>query len=144
MEGAKSGLCRVSLDRPTKNGSVLHGLQTNMGPGVIILQEKDCHLLWPDSGSSSLQLSQRCDVTVWVDGLPRFQEIQKDHPFPIPKDCAQHFTLWGLCPESFSPMKNSRHQSTCCHFDSGSWWWYHVLSLMMRSRELTFRPVLVQ
>jgi len=29
-----------------------------MGSGVIMLQEKGCLLLWPDSGNSSLQLSQ--------------------------------------------------------------------------------------
>ena len=71
---------------------MLHGLQTGMGPGVVVLQEKGCLLLWPDSGNSSLQLSQRRDVVVRVDGLSRFKEIQKDHPFPIPKDSAQHFT----------------------------------------------------
>ena len=40
-----------------KIDSVLHGLQTGMGPGVIMLQEKGCLLLWPGSGNSSLQLS---------------------------------------------------------------------------------------
>ena len=65
---------------------MLHGLQTGMGPGVVVLQEKCCLLLWPDSGNSSLQLSQRPDVAVRVDGLSGFKEIQKDQPFPIPKD----------------------------------------------------------
>ena len=37
-----------------------------MGPGVVVLQEKCCLLLWPDSGNSSLQLSQRCYVAVRV------------------------------------------------------------------------------
>ena len=47
----------VWYDSPAKNDNVLHGLQTGMGPGVIVLQEKGCLLLWPDSGNSSLQLS---------------------------------------------------------------------------------------
>ena len=64
---------------------MLHGLQTGMGPGVIVLPEKGCFLLWPDSGNSSLQLGQSRDVAVIVDGLSGFKEIQKDHPFPLPK-----------------------------------------------------------
>jgi len=53
----------------TQDGNVLHGIQTGMGPGIVVLQEKGCLLLWPDSGNSSLQLSQRRDVAVRVDGL---------------------------------------------------------------------------
>lgn len=45
-------------------------------------------LLQPDSGSLSLQLNQCRDGMVRVDGLFGFQEIQKDHCFSIPKDCA--------------------------------------------------------
>jgi hypothetical protein len=63
-----------------------------MGPGVIMLQEKGYLLLWPDSGNWGLQLSQRRNVAVRVDGLSGFQEIQEDHFFPIPKDSAYHFT----------------------------------------------------
>jgi len=77
---------------PAKIDNVLHGLQTGMGPGVIMLQEKACLLLWPDSGNSSLQLSQRRDVVVRVDCLSGFNEIQKDQPFPLPKDSAHHST----------------------------------------------------
>jgi len=40
-----------------------------MGPRVIVLQEKGCPLLWPDSGSSSTELSQLCNVTVRIDGF---------------------------------------------------------------------------
>jgi len=47
----------VWYDSPAKIENVLHGLQIGMGPGVIVLQEKCCLLLWPDSGNSSLQLS---------------------------------------------------------------------------------------
>jgi len=52
----------VWYDSPAKIDNVLHSLQTGMGPGVIVLQEKGCLLLWPDSGNSSLQLSQRRNV----------------------------------------------------------------------------------
>jgi len=45
---------------------------TDMGPDVIELQEKACLLLWPDSRSLSLQLSQHCDVVVRADGLSEF------------------------------------------------------------------------
>jgi len=73
--------------------NVLHGLQTGMGPGIIVLQEKGSLLLRPDSGNSSLQLSQSRDVAVRVDdGLSGSKEIQKDRPFPIPKGSAHHFT----------------------------------------------------
>ena len=79
-------------DSPVKIDNVLHDLQTGMGPGVNVLQEKGCLLLWPDSGNSTLQLSQHRDVVVRVDGLSEFKEIQKDHPFPIPKNSAHNFT----------------------------------------------------
>ena len=79
-------------DSPAKIDSVLHGLQTGMGPGIIMLQQKGFILLWPDSGNSSLQLSQCRNVAVRGDGLSGFKEIQKDHPFHIPKDSAHHFT----------------------------------------------------
>jgi len=75
----------VCYDSPAKIDDVLHGLQTGMGPGVIMLQEKGCLLLWPDCGNLSLQLSPCCDVAVRVDGLSGFKEIQKDHFYPIPK-----------------------------------------------------------
>lgn len=43
-------------------------------------------VLWPDCGSSSLQLSWCCDLVARVGGFSGFQEIQKDHSFPISKD----------------------------------------------------------
>ena len=86
---------------PAKIDNVLHGLRTGMGPAVIVLQETGCHRLWPDSGNSSLQLSQRRDVAVRVDGLSGFKEIRKDHPFSTPKDSAHHFTRWGQRLELF-------------------------------------------
>jgi len=44
----------VWCDSPAKIDSVLHRLQTGMGPGFIVLQEKSSLLLWSDSGNSSL------------------------------------------------------------------------------------------
>ena len=82
----------VWYDSPVKIDSVLHSLQTGMGPGIIMLQVKGFLLLWPDSGNSSLYLCQLRDVAVRVDGLSGFKEIWKDHPFPIPKDNPHHFT----------------------------------------------------
>jgi hypothetical protein len=83
----------VWYDSPAKTDNVLHGLQTGMGPGVIVLQDKGRLLLWLDSGNSSLQPSQRRDVAFRFDVLSGFKKIQKDHPFPIPK--AVHITLPG-------------------------------------------------
>lgn len=89
------------VGQSSQDQQCLHCVKTALGPSVITLQEKAYLLLWPDSESLSLQLSQCCDMQVRVDGLSRFQEIQKDHFFPIPKDSAYHFTHWGLCPEPF-------------------------------------------
>ena len=61
---------------PAKIDNVLHGLQIGVGPGVIVLQEKGCLLLWPDSGNSSLQLDQRRNVAIRIDGLSGFKGIQ--------------------------------------------------------------------
>lgn len=43
--------------------------------------------------------------------MSRFQEIQTDHPFPIPKDSTRHFTHWELHVEFFCLMRYS-HTST--------------------------------
>ena len=52
-------------DRATKNDKTLSDLQVDMGPGIIVSQEKVC-LLWLGSGSLSLQLSQYHDVgLIW-------------------------------------------------------------------------------
>ena len=91
----------VWYDSPAKIDNVLHGLQTGTGPGVIVLQEKGCLRLGPDSGNSSLRLNQRRDVAVKVDGLSWFKEIQKDHHSPIPKDIAHYFTHCGQRLELF-------------------------------------------
>ena len=81
----------VWYNSPTKIDNVLHVLQTAIVPGPILFQEKSLLLLWPDSGNSSLQLSQRRNVAVRVDGLSGFKEIQKDHNFTTTKDSAHHF-----------------------------------------------------
>ena len=75
----------VWYDSPAKIDSVFHGLQTGMGPGVSVLQEKGCLILWPDSGNSSLQLSQRRDVAFRVDGLCGVQENPEGSPLSYPK-----------------------------------------------------------
>ena len=74
---------------------MLYGLQTAMVLSVTVLQEKDCLPLWPDSGSWSLQLCQRRDVVVRVDGLSVFHKIQKGHSFPILNDNTHRFTCGG-------------------------------------------------
>ena len=55
--------------------SVLHGLQTGVGPIAIALQEKSCFLLWSDSGSLSPHLSQCHDVAIRADGLSGSQKF---------------------------------------------------------------------
>jgi len=72
-------------DSPVKIDNVLHDLQTGMGPGVNVLQEKGCLLLWPDSGNSTLQLSQHRNVVVRVDGLSEFQGNPEGSPLSYPK-----------------------------------------------------------
>ena len=57
--------------------------------------------------SSSLQLSQHCSVAFRIDGLFEFQEIQKDHLFPIPKDSAHHSAQCGLRLGTSCLMGNS-------------------------------------
>jgi len=34
------------VDVVGQSSSELHGLRTGMVPGIIVLQEKNCHLLW--------------------------------------------------------------------------------------------------
>ena len=79
----------VWKDSPTSTDSVLHNFQTGLEPGVTTLREKTYLILWPDSGSWSLQLSQHHDVAVRVDC---FSGFQTDQPFRIPEDSARHFT----------------------------------------------------
>ena len=91
----------VWQDSPAKMGSVLHHLRTGMGPGAIMLQGKviffSCLTLefWAFSLVSIMMQQSRVDV------LFGFQEIQKDHPFPIPKESTHYFTHWGLHLELF-------------------------------------------
>ena len=44
-----------------------HSLQTGIWSGIIMLQDKDRLLLWPDSGSSTLQLIQHHDVALELE-----------------------------------------------------------------------------
>ena len=82
-----------------------------MGPSIIILQEKGCLLLWTHFRSLHLQLGRHCNTVTRLDGLPRLQEIQKDHSFPFPKDSACHFTHREL------------------HLELFLWWGIHMLPL---------------
>ena len=65
-----------------------------------MLKERDCRVLWLDSESLSLLLSQH-DVAVRADCLSGFQEIHKDHSFPAPKDSAHRFTQWEIYMSPF-------------------------------------------
>jgi len=95
-EGTQYQICsRCGRTVPAKAGSMLHRILTGMGPGLIVLQEKGYLPLWPDTVCSSLQHSQHCDVVVRGNGWSGFPEIQKDQPFPIPKDSAHHSTHRG-------------------------------------------------
>lgn len=73
-------------DSPAKTGNMRHDLPNGRERGTIVLQEEGCLILWPDSGSLSIQLSQHRNIVVRVDCLFSFQEIHKDHLLPIPKD----------------------------------------------------------
>jgi len=84
--------CRVGVAELSSQGWQ-HGLQTAMGTADILLEEKGCLLLQSNSGSWILQPGQCCDGAVIVEGLSGFQEMQKNHPFPNPKDSARHFTF---------------------------------------------------
>jgi len=84
----------VWYDSPAKIDNVLHGLQTGMGPGFTVLQEKGCLLLWPDSGNSSLQLSQHRNVLVRVDGFARVQGNPEGSPLSYHKrQCTSLYLL---------------------------------------------------
>jgi hypothetical protein len=99
-EGAKSGLyngCGKTIQPRFTMCSMVFKLV--LGPGVIMLKEKGCLLLWPDSENSSLRLSQHHVLAVY--GLSGFKETRKVHPFRIPKDSAHHFTHWRQHLELF-------------------------------------------
>jgi hypothetical protein len=65
------------------------------------------------TGNSGLQLSQRRDVSVRVDGLSGYQEIQEDNAFTIPKDSAHRFTLYPLMAASWTfPLMGNSHVAT--------------------------------
>lgn len=124
-EGAKPGLYS-GCGRTVQTRLAACFMVFKLVPGITALQEKDC-LLWPDSGNSSRQLSQYCDVVVRVDVLSRFQAIQKD-PLSYPKRQGTALYLLRAVSWTFSLMENSRHHSVDCHFDCSSYWWHHILS----------------
>ena len=94
----------VLYDSPAKTG-----LQTAVVHGLTTLQEKSCLFYLSCLQMLESQISQYHDVVVKPDSLSRFQEIQKDCLFAIPKDSANHFTCQGLCLELFL------------------WWGIHIL-----------------
>jgi hypothetical protein len=104
----------------TPKGNVLHGLQTGMEPGVVVLQEKSCLILWPDSGNSRLQLSQRRDVAVRVDGCPGSRKSRKITTFLFQKTV--HITLpaEGSVLNFFFDGEFTCRHSIDRRFDSGS------------------------
>lgn len=65
---------------------------SGMLPGIIMLQKKGC-LLWPNSGSLSLLLSQHHNVAVRGGDLSGFWAIQKDLPFVMLTDSALQFAF---------------------------------------------------
>jgi len=138
LEGIKSGLWCVWQDSPAKTDNVFYGLQTVMGPGVTVLPEKVCLLLWPNSGSSRFQLSQHYIVAVRAGSLgPR--NAQRFAPtYSTVEDSIHHFTHWELCPELSLQCEihiSSLHELL---FDSSSQKWHSISSLLtMRSRKLS-------
>ena len=110
----------VWYDSPAKIDNVLYGLKTGMGPGVIVLQEKGCLLLWPDSGNSSLQLSRRRNVAVRVDGFPGSRKSRMIPPFLSLKTVHVTLPTEGRDLNFFFDGKFKCCHSTDCRFDSGS------------------------
>ena len=71
-------------------------LSADMGSGVIVLQEKNCCLLWIDLDvlAFSFVIAAMWQL-VWMV-LSQFQEIQNDHPFPISKGSTHHFPHYNI------------------------------------------------
>ena len=90
-KGAKSGLSEGVVHQSSQHWQY-EGLKVGTGSAIIVLQKKGFLPLWSDSVSLSIQLDVMTQWLARVDGLSGFQEIQRDHPFPIPKDSAHHFT----------------------------------------------------
>ena len=137
-EGPKFGLCG-GCGRTVQSRLSMCSMVFRLVSGLMLFCVKRKIVFFCfDSGNSNLQLSQYHGIVVRVDGLPKFQKIQKDHFFPVLEDSAYHFTSW-VCVLNF--LFNEKF--TYCHsmewcFDSGSQWWYHVLSLVvMWSRKLS-------
>ena len=99
---------------------MLHGLQTGKGPGVVVLQKKDCLFLWPDSGNSSFKLSQRRDVAVRVDGFPGSRKSRRITPFLSQKTVHITLSAEGSVLNFFFDGEFTCRHSMECRFDSGS------------------------
>lgn len=92
--------CTFSLKKNTLQTPTLLSLLMQCELWSLV-QENDSLLLWPDSGRLSLHLSQH-SMQQSIEGLSRFQEILKDHLFPIPKTA--HITLPTEGSEFMSPL----------------------------------------
>lgn len=104
LKSAKSRL-KDEHDRTTQPKLTMFSMVLTLEPGVIVMQKKG-HLLWPDSEVQGFSL-------VSIDmKLFRFQEIQKDHPFPIPKDSPHHFPAEGCILNFIFGVKFACHHST--------------------------------
>ena len=92
-EGAKFGLYS-GCSRTVQRRLAMSSMVLNLVWGLVLLccMRKILFYSGLISGGSSLQLNQCHDVVNRVDGLSRFQKIQGDHPFPIPKGSACQFT----------------------------------------------------
>ena len=106
-------------DNTAKTVNVLHSLPTSMGSGVIVLQKKDCLLLWPD-WSSSLQLRQHHNIAVKVDILSGFQENHKHNPFLSQKTVNITLPAEDSILNFFFDGEFACCHCIDCHFHSGS------------------------
>jgi len=106
-------------DSPAKINHEVHDLQTGMGPGVILLQDEGCLLLCPDSGNSSLQLSERPDAAVRVDGLPDSKNWRRITPFLSQKTVYITLPAEGSVWNFFCNGEFTCHHSTESRLDSG-------------------------
>ena len=109
----------VWYDSPAKIDNMLRGLQTGVGSGVIVLEEKGYLLLWPDSGNSSLQLSVamlRSELMVW----PGSRKSRRITSFLSQK--IMHITLpaEGSVLNFFFDGEFTCRHSMDCRFDSGT------------------------
>ena len=69
------------VGQPSQDWQCAPWSSNRCGSGHIMLQEKDCLLLWPVCRSSSLQLSQCCHVVVRADGFSCSRKSRRNTHF---------------------------------------------------------------